>query len=150
MNDLRSRVKLAETEIIESTGKEDDNVVDLIAVTGGKGPPTYHPNDWLSPLETGTVFLIKDNFDQNQFSLGQCKILAKEEPAIYIGFVINGATAQGPVDPARFCKRYSLYKVTGVAKEAGEEQEETVGETDERDRVQGEPGGQTGAVEKHD
>lgn len=132
----------------ETNGKEEDNVVQLI--TGGKGPTDYNTDDWLSPLEEGTMFLFRDKTNRSPF-LGQAKVLAKSDKAIYLGLVIGGQTRQDPVDPMLFCKTYGLYENQGCLKDAAdiinikeETTDETVATEDEHehgDRVQGKPDG---------
>jgi len=122
----------------EVIATEGDNVVELKLATGGDEPP-YHPNDWLSPMADGTIFLFnekKNPFDPN---LGQAKILSRTEKAIYLGFIVNGQPMQGPVDPTRFCTKYAKYEVLGTILNEDQEQEEEG--NGKRHRLHGDPGG---------
>lgn len=122
--------KLVEIEdnIIDT---ERNNVVHLIQ-TGGDGPSNYHPKDWLSPLPNGTIFLFSDLRSPSEPNLGQGKVLYRTEKAIYLGFVVNGQPVQGPVDPVRFCTKYSLYENLGAITEGEENAERDWDEGDDQ------------------
>lgn len=130
---MRKKLKL-----VKEIEQEGDNVVEFQTVTGGKGPTDYHPNDWLSPLKDGTVFLFFSKQRPNEPNLGQGKILNRTDKAIYLGFVINGQPMQGPVDPLRFCNAYGMFENLGVMTYADDdndqrEEEEIIDEQSQRD-----------------
>lgn len=138
--------RLSENEE-ETNGKETNNVVDLITLPGGKGPTDTHPNDWLSPLKDGTIFLFYNKKNPHDPNLGQGKILHRTEKAIYLGFVVNGQPMQGPVDPVRFSNTYGMFESLGVLLELEEEiaDEQSSGDDQhERDRLQGNSTGSDG------
>lgn len=122
-------------KIIKTEEKEEqmaDNVIQLVA-TGDKGPTD--PNDWLSPMEDGTVFLIQDrnthDFNLGMFMLNGKEYLEKNRTACFL-------TSNNPhpvkivVNPSRFCQKYQLYGIITVIKEPDAEPtfEEETGEID--------------------
>lgn len=142
MGDLEGRIKVRKVAQIDENEIETKglNVVELKTVTGGKGPTDYHPNDWLSPLADGTIFLFHKKKDPFESNLGQAKILSRTEKAIYLGFIINGQPMQGPVDPVKFCNVYGMFENLGTLIEEGELHD------DERDRLQGDSTGEAGTL----
>lgn len=113
-------------KVVKHTKTEDeeenmtDNVIQLVS-TGDKGPSD--PNDWLSKLEIGTVFLIQDR-NTHDFNLGMFMVQGKEElesnkTAVFLTSN-NPSPMKVAVNPSRFCQKYSLYGVLAVIKEPSE------------------------------
>lgn len=98
----------------EETFEEKKERLKMKLITGGNdgNSGNFSPNDWLSPLEDGTMFLFKDKTNRSPF-LGQATILARTEKAIYLGLILNGQPRREPVDPSLFCSQYSLYENQG-------------------------------------
>ena len=116
---MQDELKTAQNSEIEekSIDEKKDNVIPFRLVPGGKEPTD--PNDWLSELETGTVFLIKDKNNHHDFNLGQFCLLRKTDKSV----MLSSPTMEVPfyVVPRRFCSRYSLHEILGKVEEAKEE-----------------------------
>lgn len=124
--------------------EEKDNVVnmsDFKLITGGKDGASGGGNCWLDDLPVGSVFTVQDKMasqpsQQNYFNLGVFKVGGRDGKVTYLQSMENPKGE--PVNPVRFCNRFDLYlDITGyvVAKQIEEE-----GATNERDRLQGDPG----------
>ena len=117
--------------MLENTGKihlvvdneqEKEHKVQL--VTGGKGPSD--PNDWLKDLELGSIFLIQNKYDTNDFNLGQCKLVSRTDKSTVLAFLLPSSPEPlvGPIDPYRFCKKYRLFETLGIVREPEDISEE--------------------------
>lgn len=119
--------------------EENNTVVELRTVQGGKTPPPTGGGykgpgqDWLSPLEIGTIFLCGER--SPEFNLGQFQLVHKEprEPEPITGKERTPAcllisNLNGPiktfVDPDKFCQRYNLFAVMAVIRQIPEEEQE--------------------------
>ena len=101
---------LSRLKVVVNNEKEEHQLMAdyLKLVTGGKELP---PNgDWLSLLDTDTVFLVKDRKSPS-FALGHFKILDKSEKTVYLGSTNPAMPPMIPVIPARFCQQYDLHEV---------------------------------------
>lgn len=95
--------------------KEDEEVKKFRVITGGKEPPDDPNNpDWLSKLDKGTVFLVQDKLNPNDFNLGLIRLLNKTDKSATLAIKQGEAIIEAFVNPLRFCKKYSLYEVLGV------------------------------------
>jgi hypothetical protein len=125
--------------------EKEDNVVQLI--TGGKEPPSTADN-WLDELPIGAIFTVQDKLasdirDPNYFNLGLFKIAERDGKVTYLQSLDNPKGM--PVNPTRFCNRFTKYEeITGYVLAKEQEQERA---QHERDRLQGEPGSPVPDVE---
>lgn len=117
------QLKLVTNNEIE-TGKEQ--MPELKLLEGGKNPPN---GNWLSELDTGTMFLVQDKTNHD-FLLGAFKLVNKTEKAV----MLVNSSVPNPVfvNPMRFCNKYSLYEVLGIHKEPEQQQEQETEVTDEQ------------------
>jgi hypothetical protein len=120
---------------VQQQEEKEDNVVQLI--TGGKEPPSTADN-WLDELPIGAIFTVQDKLasdirDPNYFNLGLFKIAERDGKVTYLQSLDNPKGM--PVNPTRFCNRFTKYEeITGyvLAKEKENERAQH-----ERDRLQG-------------
>jgi hypothetical protein len=130
---------------VQQQEEKEDNVVHLI--TGGKEPPSTG-ECWLDELPIGAIFTVQDKIasdirDPNYFNLGLFKIADRDGKVTYLQSLDNPKGM--PVNPVRFCNRFTKYEeITGyvLAKEKENERAQH-----ERDRLQGEPGSPVPDVE---
>lgn len=94
---------------------ENNNVTEFKLLQGGKEPPSTDAN-WLSELEVGTVFLVQDKNKPTDFTLGQFRLMEKTEKSCFIATMIEDKIQTFPVNPVRFCNRYSRWEVLAVIK----------------------------------
>lgn len=117
----------------EQEEKDINNVTEFkpTLLMGGKEPPTFGGGDnWLSGLETGTMFLIQDKQNPMDFNLGMFLLKEKTDKAV----ILATPTVPHPiyVNPVRFCNKYTHYETLGVfnGEGIGDETEETTVDTD--------------------
>lgn len=103
---------------------ENNNVTEFKLLQGGKEPPSTSSN-WLSDLEVGSVFLVQDKQQTNNFALGQFRLVEKTEKSCFLATVMDDKVQTVPVNPVRFCNRYSWWETLGVIKTSEEIREET-------------------------
>jgi len=105
MGDLVSfKTKEKETMI------ETNNVEYLRLATGGKEPPA--DGNWLSLLDTGTIFLVQSKRDPTAFALGEFILMAKTSKSV----IVMSPDQPGKrlcFNPVRFCNQYLLWEVLG-------------------------------------
>jgi len=91
--------------------KDNERMAELKLITGGKTPPA--DGNWLSELETGTVFLISDK-QSNDFTLGLFKLVDKTDRTVTLFTPSHKEPIY--VHPIRFCNRYNLWETLMVLK----------------------------------
>lgn len=111
--------------------EKEENVVPFKLITGGK--PPRDPDDWLSELAEGTVFLVQHKNNVNEFSLGQFILVNKFEKSILILTTTN-QQMYSYVNPLRFCRSFTLWEIIGKVDAETPEQEETEENLDVGDR----------------
>lgn len=84
----------------------------LRLLRGGKGPPEDNTpgKDWMSPLETGTVFSCRKKGQAEDYALMMLQIMFKHDKTIIIADAMNN-NPYAAVDPAAFCKRHDLFEI---------------------------------------
>lgn len=118
--------------------EKEERVVDLKLIKGGKEPPTFTGNNWLSDLPEGTMFFVNSKTDPLDFSLGLFQLVKKEGKVIILWSPEirepDGRPKDIFVNSNRFCNRYMLYQQVCVL--SPEEQKEQRENYDERNRIQ--------------
>lgn len=100
---MKTEFKVEETE-------EEEKVVPLRLITGGKGPPV---SDWLFPLEVSTVFLARPK-GWSAAELVAYTILEKldgDKKAVRLLVHLSKEELTTWVDSHRFSCSYDLYRV---------------------------------------
>lgn len=112
---------------IETDGKllneKEQVLMNLAVIQGGKsstGSGTNPPDDWLSELEVGTIFLVEEKNNIKNFNLGQFQVVTKTDKAVHLASMLNGLV-QTFVKPLAFCNQYRLYEVLGIISDKGTE-----------------------------
>lgn len=113
-------------ELIKQEEK-NTNVVDLEEwkgrlATDGFIPPD-DPNDWLMKLPTGAVFLVQDR-TSNDFHTPMFKIVDKTAKSVFLVTTAAQQPMSLPVNPIRFCRKYSLHELLGIISTVEEKEEE--------------------------
>ncbi len=106
-------------------------VTDLKLITGGKGGGDG--NDWLSPLPVGTIFIIGDKINRQNFMRLRLEVVTKYTKDVLLYDNLFDKPF-GCVDPAGFCRQYSCSEIIYIPQQ--EEQEDgnnsgSVGPTEE-------------------
>ena len=86
-------------------------------ITGGKGDPP-DPNDWLTPMEVGSVFVAR----QKDFPVdGELfKLVFKGEIFYLLEHIVNDDSYDRYVIPSAFSRRYVEHELLRIEKEEGE------------------------------
>ena len=108
---MKTDLKLIKNDKFEEKelDEEENKVVDLRLVPGGKEPTD--PGNWLSELEEGTVFLIRDKHTAD-FNLGLFHLIKKTDKSVLLFTNVN-TEIYTYVDPRRFCNKYVLHEILG-------------------------------------
>lgn len=95
---------------------ENNNVTEFKLLQGGKEPPSTSSN-WLSDLEVGMVFLVQDQQPIrpiNSFALGEFRLMKKTDKTCWLATITETGIQTIPVNPVRFCNKYSKWEELGV------------------------------------
>lgn len=108
--------------------EKDNNIVTLISIPGGKEPPST-TETWLDKLEEGTVFVIQDKQNPQDFALGLFKLVSREGTDGKV-IVLVSPSFEKPiyVNPTRFCNRYTLYDTLITIKDEAIQEEAPIEE----------------------
>lgn len=115
--------------------KELTNVVQLKTIPGGKEPTD--PNDWLSSLDKGTAFLVRDKSNPRDFAVYLFWLEDKISNKTVV-LRVPQAPQNLYVYPLTFCARYSLHETLCVFDLPTQEEQQETGEDHDGDRLQGE------------
>lgn len=98
----------------------------LRVATGGKSPPEGPVDNWLAKLEVRTTFVARHR-NSNDVDYNQYYVLYKDLPEVMLlkWILPDGKLLDYYVDPVRFSKMFSEYKILGVEKEPQQEAEVT-------------------------
>jgi hypothetical protein len=103
--------------------KENRELTDLKVIDGGKADRPANDviignRPWIEELEIGDVFWVKDNIPGHptDYLLQSFEIVAMEYVqeklvGVLLDTTLNPTDITIPIDPTRFCRRYSLVKV---------------------------------------
>lgn len=91
--------------------EQDNNMAEFKTIIGGSTPSG---GNWLSELEIGTIFLVKDKTSAD-FALQRLCVLDKTQKSVMLGI----EREPGPrfVDPNRFCQKYMWHETLGTIKD---------------------------------
>jgi len=131
--------------------EEENKVVDLKLITGGKEPPSTG-SDWLSNLELGTVFYAQHKVDSPNYPshvLELFRLDRREGKVVILQMESPLGPKRIPVNSVRFCNRYSLFHEVMVitTEDLIKEQEEKEIANDDGDRLEPATGDPKGTVE---
>lgn len=125
--------------IRELTTQEKAKQLSLKLITGGKGPPSEPPgigNCWLDGLVIGSVFYVQSKTDGMDFRVPMFRVEGRDHNVT----MLQSPDAPGqllPVNPVRFCNKFTLYLNKGPVDIPQEEGEIT---NDDGHRLQGNSG----------
>lgn len=75
------------------------------------------PDDpcWLNGIGNGAIFLVSTKNAPLEFVLGEFLVSGRTEKCVYL--LARGQQEPFPVDPNRFCRKFSLYEVLRSAED---------------------------------